>query len=104
MAKSNVIKLSQNNFDQYMKKYAGMMNKHQKDAIANGFELTKRLEKYTETALGLRPDILATKRHNVIWSPPGAGKTFTANQVIEKNNVPVLKIHGASSACMPWCN
>ena len=97
MAKTNVIKLSQNNFDQYMKKYAGMMNKDQKDAIANGFELTKRLEKYTETALGLRPDILATKRHNVIWSPPGAGKTFTANQVIEKNNVPVLKIHGASS-------
>lgn len=94
---AKILKLNVNNFDQYMKKYAGLMTGKQKDAIRNGFELTARLEKYTETALGLRPDILATKRHTVIWSPPGAGKTFTANQVVERNKVPVLKIHGASS-------
>ena len=97
MKQAKVIKLNQSNFDSYMKKYAGIMNSNQKDAIANGFKLTERLEKYTETALGLRPDILATKRHTIIWSPPGAGKTFTANEVIENNKVPVLKIHGASS-------
>jgi len=97
MANAKVIKLNQNNFDQYMKKYAPMMKKEQKDAIANGFELTERLKKYTEIALGLRPDVLATKRHTIIWGPPGCSKTFTANQVIDANNVPVLKIHGAAS-------
>jgi len=97
MAIANIVHLDESNFDQYMKQYAGMMKSSQKDAIANGFKLTERLEKYTETALGLKPNILATKRHTIIWSPPGAGKTFTANQVIMRNNVPVLKIHGASS-------
>lgn len=98
--KNNVQKLkvlSKDNFTEYMNQYAGLMSKRQKDAILNGFDLTDRLEKYTETAMGLRPDILSTKRHTIIWSPPGAGKTFTANQTIEKNNVPVLKIHGAST-------
>jgi hypothetical protein len=94
---NNIIRLNTNNFDSYMNEYAGIMTKKQRDAIRNGFDLTERLEKYTETAMGLRPDVLATKRHTVIWSPPGAGKTFTANQVIKRNNVPVLKIHGASS-------
>jgi len=94
---NNIIRLNTNNFDSYMNQYAGMMTKKQRDAIRNGFDLTLRLEKYTETALGLRPDVLATKRHTAIWGPPGGGKTFTANEVIKRNNVPVLKIHGASS-------
>jgi hypothetical protein len=89
--------LTKDNYTDYMSKYASTLNKKQKEAIRNGFDLTERLEKYTETAMGLRPDILATKRHTIIWSPPGAGKTFTANQVIENNNVEVLKIHGAST-------
>jgi hypothetical protein len=98
--KNNVAKLevlSRDNFTEYMNQYAGLMSKRQKDAILNGFELTDRLEKYTEVAMGLRDDMLFSKRHTIIWSPPGAGKTYTANQVIEANGLTPLKIHGAST-------
>jgi len=97
---SNVVQLNlltKDNFSEYMDQYAGLLNKKQKEAILNGFDLTDRLKTYTEVAMGLRPDILATKRHTIIWSPPGAGKTFTANEVVEQHNVSVLKIHGAST-------
>jgi hypothetical protein len=97
---NNVLKLdflTKDNYTTYMDKYAPLLKKKQKEAIRNGFDLTERLQNYTETAMGLRPDILSTKRHMIIWSPPGAGKTFTANQTIESNNVEVLKIHGAST-------
>jgi len=69
----------------------------QKSAIENGFRLTERLEKYAEQAFGLRPDLVETKRHTVIWSPPGAGKTFTVNKTAAINNIKPVKFHGKAS-------
>lgn len=69
----------------------------QRSAIENGFRLTERLEKYTEQAFGLRPDLKETKRHTIIWSPPGAGKTFTVNQTIQQSGIRPVKFHGKAS-------
>lgn len=69
----------------------------QRSAIENGFRLTQRLEKYTQQAFGLRPDLKETKRHTIIWSPPGAGKTFTVNQTIQASGIVPVKFHGRAS-------
>jgi hypothetical protein len=69
----------------------------QRSAIENGFRLTERLTSYTEQAFGLRPDLVEVKRHTIIWSPPGAGKTFTVNQTIQKSSIKPVKFHGRAS-------
>lgn len=69
----------------------------QKSAIENGYKLTARLQRYTEEGLGLRPNQVSTKRHTIIWSPPGAGKTFTVRKTCEDNGIEPIKFHGHSS-------
>jgi len=72
-------------------------SKRQKNAIDYGYELTDRLRRYTRQALGLEPSQVETKRHTVIWSGPGAGKTFTVNSEIRGNRLRPLKFHGMTS-------
>lgn len=74
-----------------------MWSSKQKNAIDYGSSLTERLERYVETSLGIRNDQVSTKRHTIIWSPPGAGKTYTVNQTCESNNIDPIKFHGTSS-------
>lgn len=85
------------NLEFFINEYSGYLTAKQKSAILNGLELTARLEKYAEQALGLRPDLVETKRNTMIWSPPGAGKTFTVRNVADTNNIDYVKYHGKAS-------
>lgn len=73
------------------------LTSRQRAAIDNGYKLTERLERYVEQSLGLRDDQVSTKRHSIIWSPPGAGKTFTVNKTCEDNGIKPIKFHGQTS-------
>ena len=75
----------------------GMMSSKQKNAIEYGYSLTERLERYVETAVGIRNDQVSTKRHTIIWSPPGAGKTYTVKKTVEANGIEPIKFHGTTS-------
>ena len=79
--------------DQYEGEYTGK----QRSAILNGLELTERLEKYAQQSLGLMPHLAETKRNTIIWSPPGAGKTFTVRQVARAANLDYVPFHGKAS-------
>jgi hypothetical protein len=85
------------NLEFFLQEYSGYLTAKQKSAILNGLELTARLEKYAEQSLGLRPDLVETKRHTYIWSPPGAGKTFTVRNVADANSVDYVQFHGKAS-------
>jgi hypothetical protein len=85
------------NLEFFINEYSGYLTAKQKSAILNGLELTARLEKYAEQSLGLRSDLVETKRHTYIWSPPGAGKTFTVRNVADKNSVDYVQFHGKAS-------
>lgn len=74
-----------------------MWSSKQKNVIDHGYSLTKRLERYVETAVGIRPDQVSTKRHTIIWSPPGAGKTYTVNKTCKMNNIEPIMFHGMTS-------
>lgn len=91
------MKKPNNNLEWFLEEYSGYLTAKQKSAILNGLELTDRLEKYAEQALGLRPDLAETKRNTIIWSPPGAGKTFTVRNVADKNSVDYVKYHGKAT-------
>jgi hypothetical protein len=81
----------------FLKEFKGYLTARQISAIHNGLVLTERLEKYATQALGLRPDLAETKKNTILWSPPGAGKTFTVRNVIEENNLQIVKFHGKAS-------
>jgi hypothetical protein len=81
----------------FLTQYHGYMNSTQRNAIQNGLELTERLEKYAEQSLGLRPDLVETKKNYIIWSPPGAGKTFTVRNVARRANLNPVMYHGRAS-------
>jgi hypothetical protein len=81
----------------FMTHYHGHMTSKQRTAIFKGLELTERLEKYAEQSLGLRPDLAETKRNTIIWSPPGAGKTFTVRGVARAANLNPVMYHGRAS-------
>jgi hypothetical protein len=74
-----------------------MMSSKQKNAIEYGYSLTERLERYVETAVGVREDQVSTKRHTIIWSPPGAGKTYTVNKTVQGHSIKPIKFHGMTS-------
>ena len=75
----------------------GYWTSRQKNAIKNGYDLTDRLKRYTKEALGVSKGQFETKRHTIIWSGPGAGKTFTVNDECNKNRIKPIKFHGNTS-------
>lgn len=85
------------NLEFFLTEFKGYLTARQISAIQNGLVLTERLERYAEEAVGLRPDIAETKKNTIIWSPPGAGKTFTVGQVIDQNGLEIIKYHGRAS-------
>jgi hypothetical protein len=82
---------------QFLNQYQGQYTTKQRSAILNGLELTERLEKYAQQSLGLMPHMAETKRNTIIWSPPGAGKTFTVKQVAQAANLNYIQYHGKAS-------
>lgn len=85
------------NLEFFLNEFEGNLTSKQKHAILNGLELTNRLETYAEQAWGLRPDLKETKSNYMIWSPPGAGKTFTVGKVAERSGIEYVKYHGKAS-------
>lgn len=81
----------------FLTNYQGQYTTKQKTAILNGLELTERLEKYAQQSLGLLPHLAETKQNTIIWSPPGAGKTFTVRQVARAANLNYVAYHGRAS-------
>jgi hypothetical protein len=69
----------------------------QKYLITQGDKLTEQLNGKVKQALGLSPGLVEVKRHHWIYSPPGAGKTFTVQTTADKAKVKLLKIQGAAS-------
>jgi len=90
MAKPN------SNLEWFLEEYSGYLTAKQKSAIHNGLELTARLEKYAENALGVTQEA-ETKKNTIIWSPPGAGKTFTVRNVADRHKIDYVKYHGRAS-------
>jgi ribosomal protein L39E len=85
------------NLQSFLTTYEGKLSSKEITAILNGLELTARLEKYAEQSLGLRPDLVETKRNTFIWSPPGAGKTFNVRNVARAANLDYVQFHGRAS-------
>ena len=81
----------------FLTQYQGQMNSKQRSAILNGLELTERLEKYAKQSLGLMPNLAETKKNTIIWSPPGAGKTFTVRNVARAAGIEPVLYHGRAS-------
>ena len=55
-------KVTNKNVEKFLKHYKGTITTKQESAIENGLVLTERLEKYAEQALGLRKDLVETKK------------------------------------------
>jgi hypothetical protein len=85
------------NLQFFLDTFSGYLTAKQRSAILNGLELTARLERYAEQALGQRRDLVETKKNTIIWSPPGAGKTFTVRNVAQQQNIDYVKFHGRAS-------
>jgi hypothetical protein len=85
------------NLSTFLENFKGHLTTKQRSAIMNGVELTNRLERYAQQALGLRPDLMETKRNTIIWSPPGAGKTFTVRNVADNGGIDYVKYHGRAT-------
>lgn len=81
----------------FLDTFEGKFTSSEVSAIKNGLELTARLKKYAEQSLGLRPDLVETKRNTCIWSPPGAGKTFAVRNVARAANLDYVQYHGRAS-------
>lgn len=70
----------------------------QQSLMGEGDMRTQLLEAEVKRAFGLIKGLIETKRHTYIVSPPGAGKTFTVQTVIDRNpKIKVIKIQGVSS-------
>ena len=70
---------------------------HQQALIVQGTANTRRLAGIVEVALGVTKPAVQVKRHTYIFSPPGAGKTFTvATTAAGAGKVP-LAIRGCAS-------
>lgn len=74
-----------------------MFNTQQQTLIKKGGILSHTLELQIQEALGIDQDLFETKRHTWIYSPPGAGKTFTVGKVAELNNIKLVHIQGTAS-------
>lgn len=65
--------------------------------ITQGDKLSDELTLRALQALGVNKSPNETKRHAYIFSPPGAGKTFTVQAVADKHKIKPIKIQGVSS-------
>ena len=90
------MKKTNSNLDFFLEEYKGYLTAKQRSAILNGLELTDRLEKYAETALGITQEP-ETKKNTIIWSPPGAGKTFNVRNVARKAKLDYVQYHGKAT-------
>jgi len=84
------------NLEWFLDHYKPYLKSTQRSAIMNGLELTSRLEKYAMNALGAVKEI-ETKKNTIIWSPPGAGKTFTVRNVAREHNLDYVQYHGKAT-------
>lgn len=83
--------------EQFINKYRGHLTSSQCQSILHGQTLTAQLRDTVQQAIGLTPHLAESKRNTLIWSPPGAGKTFTVRSIAESNNINLLTIAGVSS-------
>lgn len=84
------------NLEWFLEEYQGYLTAKQRTSILNGLELTGRLENYASTALGITQEA-ETKKNTIIWSPPGAGKTFTVRNVAHKAKLDYVQYHGKAT-------
>jgi ATPase family associated with various cellular activities (AAA) len=70
---------------------------NQLDHLRRGEELSNQLSLVVRRALGLEKGMVETKRHAYIFSPPGAGKTFTVQAIADSHDIDLVKLHGAAS-------
>ena len=80
-----------------MNAYVKPFSAEQKYFIQTGEKNAKRLSEIVQSALGVVRKKVEVKRHTWIYSPPGAGKTFTVQTTADNFGVEPLKIQGASS-------
>jgi hypothetical protein len=69
----------------------------QQKFISGGARNTLKLQQLVKHSLGLTKQEIESKRHVYIFSPPGAGKTFTVQSIADAANVNLVKIQGAAS-------
>jgi len=69
----------------------------QQKFIKQGERNTAKLQAMVKHSLGLSNQEVESKRHTYIFSPPGAGKTYTVQSIADAAKVPLIKIQGASS-------
>ena len=69
----------------------------QQALIRSGQNFANDLKQYVEEGLGLRAGLVEVKRHTYIYSPPGAGKTFTVLSTAAANNINLIAIRGQNS-------
>ena len=69
----------------------------QKYYVETGDKNSKRLSSIVSDALGISKRKYEVKRHTYIYSPPGAGKTFTVQAVADKGKIKMIRIVGAST-------
>lgn len=65
--------------------------------IAHGKKNMDRLSLITRAALGIVKKKYEVKRHTYIYSPPGAGKTFTVQAAADAAKVKLIKVPGGAS-------
>jgi hypothetical protein len=96
LIKENVMSNTNLKLENFLEEYKGFLTAKQRTAILNGVELTTRLEHYARTALGITTEA-ETKKNTIIWSPPGAGKTFTVKNVAKAAGIDYIQYHGKAS-------
>lgn len=69
----------------------------QQKFIKSGQILSSKLQSMVKAALGLVESEVESKRHTYIFSPPGAGKTYTVQTIADAHKVNLVKIQGTSS-------
>lgn len=65
--------------------------------IANGEKQAVHFKTRIEHALGIAQLEVSPKRHHYIVGGPGIGKTYTVNEVAQKNKVELIRIQGVAS-------
>jgi hypothetical protein len=69
----------------------------QNTLIAHGDRLTATLTNKVQQALAPSPGRVEVKRHTYIYSPPGAGKTYTVENTAKQMGIEMVKVQGATS-------